>query len=117
MWCGKIRHDMHFHFQLQSRGRELGKLKAAHMKLLSESKIQNSELAQQEQILNQQRLASEEHQLQETRLQATIAQQNKLIDYLQGVGSSPESKGLRKIRKVCLVDCCTVPCHRVLVCL
>lgn len=73
------------------------------MKLLKEFQQQNSELAQRDQILNQQRIASEERQLRETRLQATITQQRKLIDYLQGVGVSPDPKGhkgLVKIKKV-----------------
>ena len=37
------------------------------------------------------------HHLQETRLQATIAQQTKLIDYLQTVSTPPRLK----LKKVC----------------
>lgn len=80
------------------KSRELNKLKATHMKLLREVQQLTAELAQQEQVLSQHRIAGEKHQLQETRLQATIAQQTKLIDYLQGLGRSPESKGLGRIK-------------------
>lgn len=62
------------------------------MKLLRESQQLNDKLAEQKQVLSQQRMLSADHQLQETRLQATIAQQGKLIDYLQGMGRSPDTK-------------------------
>lgn len=81
-----------FYDEVQLKSRELNKLKAAHMKLLRESQQLNGELAEQKQVLSQQRMLSADHQLQETRLQATIAQQGKLIDYLQGMGRSPDSK-------------------------
>ena len=80
-------------------------LKAAHMKLLKEVQHQKSELAQRDQVLDQQQIANEERQVQEMRLQATILQQKKLIDYLQGMDVSPELKGrkaLVKIKKVVL---------------
>lgn len=92
-----------FCIQILSRRRDFCKLQAAHMKLLKEVQQQKSELAEHDQILNQQQTVSEEWQLQETRLHATISQQKKLINYLHGVGVSPESKGntaLGKIRKV-----------------
>lgn len=76
----------------------MNKLKAAHMKLLRETQQLNAELAQQEQILTQQKKLSEERQLQDTRLQATIAQQRKLIDYLQGVGRETETRGLGRLK-------------------
>lgn len=80
--------------QIQAKSRELNKLKASHMKLLKESQELSSELARQQETLKLQQASSEKHQLQETRLQATIAQQNKLIDFLQGM--SAESKGQKK---------------------
>ena len=86
------------HIQVQAKSRELNKLKASHMKLLKVSQQLSSDLAQQQEAVKQQQAASEKHQLQETRLQATIAQQSKLIDFLQGV--TPESGGQRKT-KVC----------------
>lgn len=71
------------------------------MKVLSEIQEKSSEITQRDKTLLQLRAASEEHQLQQTRLQATIAQQGKLIDYLQGMGSSPgESRGIGRIKKV-----------------
>lgn len=82
--------------QVQARSRELNKLKASHMKLLRESQQLSSELAQQQETVKQQQAASEKHQLQETRLQATIAQQSKLIDFLQGV--TPESGSQKKTK-------------------
>lgn len=84
--------------QVQLKSRELNKLKATHMKLLKEMQDTNDEVLQLKQMLSQQRMLSAEHQLQETRLQATIAQQGKLIDYLQGVGRSPEAKGLGRLK-------------------
>ena len=80
----------------------MNKLKATHMKLTREMQQLTSKVGQLEELLSQQRSASEAHQLQETRLQATIAQQGKLIDYLQGVRKSPEPKRLGKL-KVCHV--------------
>ena len=80
-------------------GREHGKLKASHLKLLKESQQRESQLAQvaeaNQKVLVEQQSAVEAHNLQETRLQATIAQQSKLINYLQG---TPRSK--LKIKKV-----------------
>ena len=70
------------------------------MKLLKETQEANDELSQLKQTLSQQRMLSAEHQLQETRLQATIAQQGKLIDYLQGMGRSPEAKGLGRLKVI-----------------
>lgn len=70
------------------------------MKLVKEVQQRNLELVQRDQVLDQQRMASDKHQLQETRLQSTIAQQNKLINYLQGVGTSPQPRGLGRIKKV-----------------
>ena len=68
------------------------------MKLVKETQQLTAKIAQQEELLSQQRAVSERQQLQETRLQATISQQGKLIDYLQGVGRSPESKGLGRLK-------------------
>ncbi len=70
---------------MQAKSRELNKLKASHMKLLKESQQLSSELAQQQETLKQHQAATERHQLQETRLQATITQQSKLIDFLRGI--------------------------------
>lgn len=84
--------------QVQLKSRELNKLKAAHMKLVKEVQQVSAEVAQQKEMLSQQYMLSAEHQLQETRLQATIAQQGKLIDYLQGMGRTPESKGLGRLK-------------------
>lgn len=85
--------------QLHNMGREHGKLKASHLKLLKESQQRETQLVQvaeaREKVLMEQQNAVEAHHLQETRLQATIAQQNKLINYLQG---APKSK--LKIKKV-----------------
>lgn len=85
-------------FQVQLKSRELNKLKATHMKLMREMQQLTTKVAQQEEQLSMQRAASERQQLQETRLQATISQQGKLIDYLQGVGRSPEAKGLGRLK-------------------
>lgn len=90
--------DINSLMQVQLKSREFNKLKAAHMKLLKEMQQLSAEVAQQKQVLSQQRMLSAEHQLQDTRLQATIAQQSKLIDYLQGVGRSPGSKGLGRLK-------------------
>lgn len=68
------------------------------MKLVREMQQVTGKVAQLEELLGQQRAASERQQLQETRLQATISQQGKLIDYLQGVGRSPENKGLGRLK-------------------
>ena len=68
------------------------------MKLLRETQQLNAELAQREQILTQHKKLGEERQLQDTRLQATIAQQGKLIDYLQGVGQETETRGLGRLK-------------------
>lgn len=84
---------MHVVLQIQLKSRELNKLKATYMKLVREKQQLTDKVTQQEEMLSQQRAASEWQQLQETRLQATISQQGKLIDYLQGVGRSPEAKG------------------------
>ena len=78
--------------QLHSLGREHGKLKAAHLKLLQESRQRETQLseeaAEREKAMEKQRVATLAHTIQETRLQATIAQQSKLIDFLQ-TGSPP----------------------------
>lgn len=84
------------HLQVQAKSRELNKLKASHMKLVRESQELSSELAQQQEILKQHQASSEKHQLQETRLQATIAQQSKLIDFLQGQGVMSDSRTNKK---------------------
>jgi hypothetical protein len=84
--------------KVQLKSRELNKLKAAHVKVVKEAQQVSAEVLQLKQTLCQQQMLSAEHQLQETRLQATIAQQGKLIDYLQGVGRSPEAKGLGRLK-------------------
>ena len=76
------------------------------MKLVREMQQMTSKMAQLEELLSQQRAASERQQLQETRLQATISQQGKLIDYLQGVGRSPENKGLGRLKASGMHVCC-----------
>lgn len=84
---------------------ELGKVKAAHMKLMREVQEREAQLAKSEadrtRVLNEQKSHAKAHYIQETRLQATIAQQSKLIDYLQKVGTiSPRSGGFDRIKKV-----------------
>ena len=83
--------------QLHSLGREHGKLKAAHFKLVQESQERVSQLSQEtvarERVLEQQSAAAQTHMIQETKLQSTIAQQSKLIDFLQK--PSPPSRGVR----------------------
>ena len=91
--------------QAHSLRQELGKVKAAHMKLVKEVQDREAKLAQSEEdktrVLNEQKTHAEARYIQETRLQATIAQQSKLIDYLQKVGTiSPRSGGFDKIKKV-----------------
>lgn len=71
------------------------------MKLSKESKQHESELSTTAAVLDEQRTAAQAYQQQETRLQSTILQQTKLIDYLQGVGVSPQSKKLGRFSKVC----------------
>ena len=86
--------------QLHSLGREHGKLKAAHLKMLQETQQKESELSQEavtrERTMEQQRVAAEAHVIQKTKLQATIAQQTKLIDFLQN--PSPPSRSRIKLR-------------------
>ena len=85
--------------QLHTLGREHGKTKASHQKLLSESQNRETQLTQvaeaRERLLMEQQSAAQAHHVQQTRMQATIAQQSKLIDYLQG---TPRSR--LKIKKV-----------------
>lgn len=94
-----------FSSQLHSQGREYCKLKAAHMKLLGEVRQRESQLAltaaEKERVVEQQRNAAEAHLLQETRLQTTISQQIKLINYLQSVSASPRSQ--LKLKKVGII--------------
>lgn len=94
---------MLFHsIQLHSLGREHGRLKAAHIKILQESTQKANQLNQEtdarEKAMEEQRVAVESHTIQETKLQATIAQQSKLIDFLQK--PSPTSRGSRIRLKV-----------------
>lgn len=75
------------------------------MKLVREVQEREVELAKSEadrtRVLNEQKSHAEARYIQETRLQATIAQQSKLIDYLQKVGTiSPRAGGLDRIKKV-----------------
>ncbi len=90
--------------QLYTLHRDYRVLKAAYNKLCRESEEQKSELTLttevRDRMLSEQRSAADAHQLQETRMQSTIEQQSKLIDYLQGVGVSPRSTGLSKLAKV-----------------
>ena len=69
------------------------------MKLVEKSKQTGMEqdvlVKQQEQQLDQLR----EQATEQTKMQVTIAQQSKLIDYLQD--KAPTSKPTSKIRKVC----------------
>ena len=85
--------------QLHTLGREHGKTKASHQKLLSESQNKETQLTQvaeaRERLLMEQQSVAQAHHVQQTRMQATIAQQSKLIDYLQG---TPRSR--LKIKKV-----------------
>ena len=88
--------------QLHSLGREHGKTKASHQKLLSESQERETQLTQvaeaRERLLMERQNVAQAHHVQQTRMQATIAQQSKLIDYLQG---TPNSR--LKIKKVLAV--------------
>ena len=75
------------------------------MKLVREVQEREAQLAKSEadrtRVLNEQKSHAEARYIQETRLQATIAQQSKLIDYLQKVGTiSPRSGGFDRIKKV-----------------
>lgn len=78
------------------------------MKLLQELQQLKEEIDKQQQLLSQQVAASEKHQLQETRLKSTIAQQTKLIDYLQGSGKSPESRGFGRLKVCTITSACNV---------
>lgn len=84
--------------------RDHGKLKAAYMKLCKESESREKELNQttavRDRVMEEQKTAAQAHHEQETRMQSTIQQQIKLIDYLQGVGTSPPAKGLSRFAKV-----------------
>lgn len=91
--------------QAHSLRQELGKVKAAHMKLMKDVQEREAQLAKSEadrtRVLSEQKSHAEARYIQETRLQATIAQQSKLIDYLQKVGTiSPRAKGVDKLKKV-----------------
>ena len=81
--------------QLHSLGRVHGRLKAAHMKLSQEAEQRESQLATvsvvKEKVLQAKETAEQVHSVQEARLQATIAQQSKLINFLQSA-SPPRSK-------------------------
>ena len=86
---------------------EHGKTKAAKLKLASEVSHKQSRLTQAAETVEEQRTAAQTHQLQETRLQATISQQSKLIDFLQirkqggtTPGKSTPGSRLRKVRGV-----------------
>lgn len=57
----------------------------------------SEEAGARERAMELQRTAAETHIIQETKLQATIAQQSKLIDFLRK--STPPSRGVRF--KVC----------------
>ena len=75
------------------------------MKLMKEVQEHEAQLAKSEadrtRVLNEQKSHAEARYIHETRLQATIAQQSKLIDYLQKVGTiSPRARGMEKIKKV-----------------
>lgn len=75
------------------------------MKLMKEVQEREAQLARSEEdrtrVLKEQKSHAEARYIHETRLQATIAQQSKLIDYLQKVGTiSPRARGLEKIKKV-----------------
>ena len=75
------------------------------MKLTREVQEREAQLAKSEadrtKVMDEQRTDAEARYIQETRLQATIAQQSKLIDYLQKVGTiSPRAKGMERIKKV-----------------
>jgi hypothetical protein len=75
------------------------------MKLMKEVQERETQLARSEadrtRVLSEQKSHAQARYIQETRLQATIAQQSKLIDYLQKVGTiSPRARGMEKIRKV-----------------
>ena len=70
--------------------------------MLQESRQKAGQLSQEasarERAVEEQKVAAQSHMVQETKLQATIAQQNKLIDFLQKP-SSP-SRGSRLTLKV-----------------
>ena len=74
------------------------------MKLCKEKEQHERDLsvttAVRDRVLDEQRTSAQAHQEQETRMQSTIQQQTKLIDYLQGVGTSPSSKGFGRFTKV-----------------
>ena len=84
--------------QYYNEHREHNILKATHMKLVERSKqagIEQEMLTkQQEQQLDQLR----EQATEQTKMQVTIAQQSKLIDYLQD--KTPTSKPTSRIRQV-----------------
>ena len=65
--------------------------------MVQESQEKASKLSQEvvvrERALEQQKAAAETHLIQETKLQTTISQQSKLIDFLQK--PSPPSRGVR----------------------
>lgn len=80
------------------------------MKLVKEVQDREAQLAKSEadrsRVLSEQKSHAEARYIHETRLQATIAQQSKLIDYLQKVGTiSPRAGGLDKIKKVKYFEC------------
>ena len=90
--------------QLHSLSREHGKLKAAHLKMLQEMEQRETQLSQasaaKEKAMEEQREATAAHMIQETRMQATIAQQSKLIDFLRN--ASPPSRSRLKLKVICL---------------
>ncbi len=90
--------------QLYSLQRDYRVLKAAYNKLLKECDEQKSELTLttevRDRVLNEQKSVADAHHLQETRMQSTIEQQSKLIDYMHASGTTPRVSGLGKLAKV-----------------
>lgn len=74
-------------------------LRAAHSKLAQECEQRQAQLAQVDHALKEKESAESARSLQETRLQTTIAQQSKLIDYLQSAGVCPTSTPLGNMLK------------------
>ena len=78
-------------------------MRALNMKLKAEASRVEKELeqisAERRRAMEEQRSSDEAQQLRETRLQATISQQTKLIDYLRSA-SSPPSRSRFRLKKV-----------------
>lgn len=89
--------------QLHTLRQEHGKVRALNMKLKAAASRAESELeqisAERRRAVEEQRSGEEARRLRETRLQATVSQQTKLIDYLRSAASPPSGRSRFRLKK------------------